>query len=152
MKGDAEAYIAILDFELIAEKSTLEIHAKELPKFPAVTRDLAVIVDKTVPVGDIVNIIEGQKSDILEECALFDIYEGVQAGEGKKSVAYSIKFRAADKTLTDDDVAPVMNKILKELEEKNVIFLDTDSALKSSKTDGRILLEKAIVQMVSEKD
>lgn len=117
-KVDTEAYIAVLDFELIAEKSTLEIHAKELPKFPAVTRDLAVIVDKTVPVGDIVNIIESQKTDILEECALFDIYEGVQAGEGKKSVAYSIKFRAADKTLTDDDVAPVMDKILKELEEK----------------------------------
>ncbi len=117
-KVDTEVYAAIIDFELIVSNHSLSIHAKDLPKFPAVTRDLAVIVDKTVPVGDIVAIIEGQKSDILEECSLFDIYEGVQAGEGKKSVAYSIKFRAADKTLTDDDVAPVMNKILKELEEK----------------------------------
>ena len=117
-KVDTEVYAAILDFELIFSEHSLSIHAKDLPKFPAVTRDLAVIVNKEVPVGDIVAIIEGQNSDILEECALFDIYEGVQAGEGKKSVAYSIKFRAADKTLTDDDVAPVMNKILKELEEK----------------------------------
>lgn len=117
-KIDAEVYVAILDFELIVEKFTFDTHCKDLPKFPAVTRDIAVTVNKSVPVGDIVKIIKGQNADILESCELFDIYEGVQVGKDKKSVAYSITFRASDKTLTDDDVNPVMDKILKDLELK----------------------------------
>ncbi len=117
-KIDAEVYVAILDFELIAEKFTFDTHCKDLPKFPAVTRDIAVTVNKSVPVGEIVKIIKGQNADILESCELFDIYEGVQVGKDKKSVAYSITFRASDKTLTDDDVNPVMDKILKDLELK----------------------------------
>lgn len=117
-KIDTEVYAAVLDFELIAANFTADRHYTALPKFPAVTRDIAVTVDKTVPVGDIVKIIKGQKADILEDCKLFDIYEGAQLGEGKKSVAYSITFRAADRTLTDDDVNPVTDKILKELESK----------------------------------
>ena len=117
-KIDTEVYAAVLDFELIAANFTADRHYTALPKFPAVTRDIAVTVDKTVPVGDIVKIIKGQKADILEDCKLFDIYEGTQLGEGKKSVAYSITFRAADRTLTDDDVNPLTDKILKELESK----------------------------------
>ncbi len=117
-KIDTEVYAAVLDFELIAANFTADRHYTALPKFPAVTRDIAVTVDKTVPVGDIVKIIKGQKSDIIEDCKLFDIYEGAQLGEGKKSVAYSITFRGADRTLTDDDVNPVTDKILKELESK----------------------------------
>lgn len=117
-KIDTEVYAAVLDFELIAANFTTDRHYTALPKFPAVTRDIAVTVDKTVPVGDIVKIIKGQKTDILEDCKLFDIYEGAQLGEGKKSVAYSITFRAADRTLTDDDVNPLTDKILKELESK----------------------------------
>ncbi len=117
-KIDTEVYAAMLDFEVIAELHTSDRHYKALPKFPAVTRDIAVTVDKAVPVGDIVKVIKAQKSDIIEDCRLFDVYEGEQVGEGKKSVAYSITFRAADRTLTDDDVNPVTDKILKELEQK----------------------------------
>ena len=103
---------------VVAKYATADRHYKALPKFPAVTRDIAVIVDKSVAVGDIVKIIKGQKTDILEDCKLFDIYEGAQLGEGKKSVAYSITFRGADRTLTDEDVNPVTENILKELSEK----------------------------------
>ena len=93
-------------------------HYKPLPKFPAVTRDIAVTVNKDVEIGEIVKIIKAQKSEIIEDYKLFDIYEGIQVGHGNKSVAFSITFRGADKTLTDDDVNPVTDKILKELEEK----------------------------------
>lgn len=117
-KIDTEVYAAMLDFEVIAEQYTTDRHYKALPKFPAVTRDIAVTVDKAVPVGDIVKIIKAQKSDIIEDYRLFDVYEGKQVGEGKKSVAYSLTFRAADRTLTDDDVNPVTDKILAELEKK----------------------------------
>ncbi len=117
-KIDTEVYASILDFEVIAAKATDDRQYKALPKFPAVTRDIAVTVDKEVPVGEIVKIIRLQKSGIIEDYKLFDVYEGVQVGEGKKSVAYSITFRSPDKTLTDDDVNPVYDKILKELENK----------------------------------
>lgn len=117
-KIDTEVYVAVLDFEVILDKHTTDRHYTALPKFPAVTRDIAVIVDKEVQVGEIVKIIKAQKSDIIEDYKLFDVYEGVQVGEGKKSVAYSITFRSPDKTLTDDDVNPVYEKILKELENK----------------------------------
>ncbi len=117
-KIDTEVYAAILDFEQIANQFSTEKHYKALPKFPAVTRDIAVTVDKTVPVGDIVKVIKGQKTSIIEDYKLFDIYEGAQLGENKKSVAYSITFRAEDRTLTDEDVNPVMDKILNQLETK----------------------------------
>ncbi len=117
-KIDTEVYAAFISFETVAKYATSDRHYKALPKFPAVTRDIAVTVDKSVAVGDIVKIIKGQKTDILEDCKLFDIYEGAQLSEGKKSVAYSITFRGADRTLTDEDVNPVTEKILKELSEK----------------------------------
>ena len=117
-KIDAEVFAAFIDFEVIAELFDMSKHYKPLPKFPAVTRDIAVTVNKDVEVGEIVKIIKAQKSGIIEDYKLFDIYEGIQVGHGKKSVAFSITFRGADKTLTDDDVNPVTDKILKELEEK----------------------------------
>ncbi len=117
-KIDTEVYAAFIDFEIIAELFDMSKHYVALPKFPAVTRDIAVTVDKAVPVGDIVKIIKAQKSDIIEDYKLFDIYEGAQLGENKKSVAYSITLRGSDRTLTDDDVNPIIEKILKELEEK----------------------------------
>ncbi len=117
-KLDTEVYAAVIDFEALAELADMSRHYAPLPKFPAVTRDIAVTVDKTVEVGQIVKIIEAQGSDIIEDCKLFDIYEGVQVGRDKKSVAYSITFRSAEKTLTDEDVNPVIDRILKQLEEK----------------------------------
>lgn len=117
-KITSEVYAAMLDFEVIAECFSAERHYRALPKFPAVTRDIAVTVDKSVTAGEVVNIIKAQKADIIEDYKLFDIYEGAQVGAGKKSVAYSITFRAADRTLTDEDVTPVTDKILAELESK----------------------------------
>lgn len=117
-KLDTEVYAAVIDFEALAELADMSRHYVPLPKFPAVTRDIAVTVDKSVEVGQIVKIIESQNSNIIEDCKLFDIYEGVQVGRDKKSVAYSITFRSADKTLTDEDVNPIIDRILKQLEEK----------------------------------
>ena len=117
-KIDTEVYAAFISFEKLAELASTELHSRALPRFPAVTRDIAVIVDKKVNAGEIAKIINSQKSGILEECKLFDVYEGAQVGEGKKSMAYSLTFRAADRTLTDGDVDPVTEKILAELESK----------------------------------
>ena len=89
---------------------------KELPKYPAVTRDIAVVLDKEVPQGHVQKLICERGGRILESCTLFDCYEGLQVGPGKKSLAYALSFRAPDRTLTDEDVDKAMKKILNGLE------------------------------------
>lgn len=114
-KINTEIYLAELDFNSVFECSQSKKTYKPLPKFPATTRDIAVVVDESVTVGDIADIFENEINGILESYSLFDIYRGKQLGENKKSVAYSLSFRAEDRTLTDDEVNKVMDKILANL-------------------------------------
>ncbi|MBO7208185.1 MAG: phenylalanine--tRNA ligase subunit beta [Clostridia bacterium] len=111
-------YMVVIDFEAIMENKKTAKSYKQLPKFPAVTRDIAMIVDEEVTVREIEDIIRRTKTNIIESWKLFDVYRSEQIGAGKKSIAYSIVFRSMDKTLTDDDVNPVMDNILNQLSEK----------------------------------
>lgn len=111
-------YIGMIDMEPLVDGALLKPEYKQLPRFPAVSRDIAMLVDDTVLVKQIEQLIRSKAGSILEEVKLFDVYKGKQVPEGKKSVAYSITFRAADKTLTDDEVGRAMGDILKGLSEK----------------------------------
>lgn len=117
-KIGTEVYMAELCFETISEFASFKKSYKALPKFPGTDRDIAVVVDESVTVGSIADIFDSQKSSIIESYELFDVYRGSQLGENKKSVAYSVKFRASDRTLTDDEVNSVMENILSELKTK----------------------------------
>ena len=75
------------------------------------------MADKTVPVAVIEDIIEAEAGKLLEECSLFDLYEGEQIESGKRSVAYNIRFRSGEKTLSDEDINPIMDAIFAKLEE-----------------------------------
>ena len=86
-----------------------------IAKFPAVTRDISMTVRKEINVGQIEEIIEKKGGKLLESFRLFDIYEGAQIKPGYKSVAYSVTFRAKDRTLEDKDVSAIMDKIMKAL-------------------------------------
>jgi len=111
-------FAAVVDFEALISCANTEIKYKRLPKFPAITRDLAMVVDADVPVRAIEDVFRKQKTNIIESFELFDVYQGKQIGEGKKSVAYSLKFRDIDKTLSDNDVNPVMDSIIADLSDK----------------------------------
>ena len=87
-----------------------------MPKFPAVERDFAMLVDKEMPVGNIEKAISSGAGRLLERLELFDVYEGSQIPDGKKSVAYSVWLRSADSTLTDKEIDEVNTKIIKKLE------------------------------------
>ena len=115
---DAPVYVGELDFEAMLKSADADIKFKELPKYPAVTRDIAMLVDRAVPVADIEEVIKKAGGATLETLRLFDVYEGEQIAEGKKSVAYSATFRAADRSLTGEEVQTVFDKILKKLEGK----------------------------------
>jgi phenylalanyl-tRNA synthetase beta chain len=91
---------------------------RPLPKYPSTSRDIALLVAEEVQVGDLETIIRENGGSILEKLQLFDVYRGKQIGEGQKSLAFALTYRASDRTLTEEDVAKVHNKILTELKEK----------------------------------
>lgn len=113
---DTACYIAEIDFDFIVENAVIERKYKPLPKFPAVTRDMALILDENILVQSIEDIISKKGGNIVESFKLFDIYKGAQIEEGKKSVAYSITYRSEHKTLTDKEVDKAHGKILSTLE------------------------------------
>lgn len=108
--------IAVLDMPEIEPFTTYERKYNGIAKYPAVTRDISMVMPKSILVGQVEEVIEKKGGKILESYQLFDIYEGSQIMEGYKSVAYSIVFRAKDKTLEEKDVTEVMNRILKALQ------------------------------------
>ena len=109
-------YIVVIDIPTVTEMASFDKKFTGIAKFPAVTRDISMVMPKELPVGEVEKIIEKRGGKILESYNLFDIYEGSQIKEGFKSVAYSIAFRAKDRTLEDKDITPVMEKIFKDLE------------------------------------
>lgn len=100
---------------MLAEKASFDVKYKGVAKFPAVTRDISLVMKKSVLAGQVEEMIRQGGGKLLENYHLFDIYEGENIGAGEKSLAYSVRFRARDRTLEDKDVTAVMDGILKKL-------------------------------------
>ena len=109
---ETRAYVAVVHLCRLPEFATEIGAVRALPKFPPVTRDIALLMDESVEVGPLMAAIQRAGGRLLEEVSLFDIYRGLQLGLGKKSVAFSLSFRAPDRTLTDAEIATAMDKIL----------------------------------------
>jgi len=116
---DAEFYCAELSFDELMLAKGADPEYAPLPKFPAVTRDIAVVCDEAVTVGALEECIRKGAKGLLKDCALFDIYRGKNLGEGKKSVAFNLILRADDRSLTaeeaDEDVKSILATLEKEL-------------------------------------
>lgn len=112
--GD-RVYYADIDMPYIVEHACFDKKYEGIAKFPTSTRDISLVVGKEVLIGTMENAIIKKGGKLLESCELFDIYEGEQVGEGKKSVAFSLVFRAKDRTLSDTEISEIMDKILAEL-------------------------------------
>ena len=117
--GD-RAIVAVLDLPKVIEMSSFEIKYHGIARFPAVTRDISMLVPKTVLSGQIEDLLWQRGGKLLEEVHLFDIYEGVQVKSGFKSMAYSLQLRAADHTLEEAEINSVMKKIWNGLEHMNI--------------------------------
>ena len=118
MKG--EVYVAVINMDVASMLAKSDVKYTGIAKFPASTRDLALVCDKTEYVGNIEKVIRKNAGKFLESLELFDVYEGEQVGEGKKSVAFSLSFRAQDHTLKDDEVNPAIDKILSALSAQGI--------------------------------
>ncbi len=115
-----KTYVAVLDMPNVVPFATFDRKYEGIAKFPAVSRDISMVVPKNILVGEIEKLIEQRGGKILESYKLFDIYEGSQIKEGFKSVAYSITFRAKDRTLEENDISGAMKKILNGLEQMGI--------------------------------
>ena len=109
-------HVAVLDILNVVKHASFDRKYEGIAKFPAVNRDISMVMPKDILVGQVEEVIEKKGGEYLESYSLFDIYEGSQIKEGFKSVAYSIVFRAKDKTLSEAEITEAMDRILKALE------------------------------------
>lgn len=115
---DKRVYIVELDFNCLFEFINLDRKYTELPRYPSIVRDIAIVVDEDITVGDIEEVINSNGRELIESIELFDIYRGNQIDSGKKSLAFSIRYRSSEKTLKDEEVNQIQKKIIDDLREK----------------------------------
>ncbi len=117
-----KVYVAQMNFDMLYSiKNTLRLY-KQLPKYPALTRDLAFVCDRVMPVLKLEKLMKNAAGKNLEHIELFDVYQGGNIAADKKSVAFSLRLRAADRTLTDDEADSAVKKIIKALAEVNAVL------------------------------
>ena len=121
IKGDV--YVAVLNMDKVVEMADFDIKFVEIAKYPASSRDLALVCDRKIYVGDIEKIIRREAGEYLEKLSLFDVFEdptGEKLDATKKSVAYSLTFRATDHSLSSDEVNAAVDAVLAALKEQNI--------------------------------
>lgn len=111
-------YLAELDLDIVLSRASEKIDFKPLPRFPASDRDLAIVVQEKVLAADVIEVMKENGGELLEKVELFDVYQGSQIAKGHKSMAFSLIFRAEDRTLTDEEVNEIIEKIKTGLSEK----------------------------------
>ncbi|MER2191024.1 MAG: phenylalanine--tRNA ligase subunit beta [Solibacillus sp.] len=114
--GVKETYVAELNLRAILAATTDALVYSVVPRFPVMTRDIALELDRSTPAGEIVSIIRGAGTKLLKDVKVFDVYAGDKMAADKKSVAFSLKYFDAERTLTDEEVVTAHNKVLKALE------------------------------------
>ena len=119
---DTKVYVAEINFDfLFSIKNTQKLY-KHLPKYPALTRDLAFVCDRDKPVLTLEKLMKKAAGKNLEHIELFDVYQGGNIAPDKKSVAFSLRLRAADRTLTDEEADAAVKKIIKALAEEGAVL------------------------------
>ena len=112
--------VAVIDIPSLLDLATFDRKYTGIAKFPAVQRDISMLVKKEITAGQIEEVIEKKGGALLEDVTLFDIYEGAQIMTGYKSMAYSLTLRAKDHTLTDKEITEVMDRILNALRKMDI--------------------------------
>jgi phenylalanyl-tRNA synthetase beta chain len=116
--ADTPILAADLDMDLILDAVPERFDMREVPPYPPVLEDLAIVVDESLPAEQVEAVIRKAGGEMVSNLRLFDVYRGEQAGSGKKSLAYSLTYQAADRTLTDKEVAKVRQQIVSQLDQK----------------------------------
>ena len=113
-----DIYVFELSVDKIMKKKVREIKYKEISKYPSVNKDVAFIVNKDIKSEEIMKILKRVGGRLLESVDVFDLYEGENIDSNKKSLAYSLVFKNNERTLTDEEVTNIFNKMIEEVETK----------------------------------
>lgn len=113
-----EVYIAEIYVDKLVKYGKEDIKYKETSKFPAVERDIAIVIDEDIEVGRIEKVMTKRCKKVLEKLELFDIYRSEKLGQGKKSVAYALTFRSNEKTLNDEEINTTMSYLIEDLQKE----------------------------------
>lgn len=113
-----DVYVLEINLDKLLSKKTGKMKFKEISKYPTIKKDLAVLVDKTIPSEEIAKAIKKAAGSLLTNVEVFDVYEGKNIEENKRSIAYTLSFGKQDRTLTDEEVNDVMNKVIENLKNK----------------------------------
>jgi phenylalanyl-tRNA synthetase beta chain len=111
-----DTYVFEIELDALVSNANFAITYETLPKYPSIARDIAVVVDKSVPVANLIAAVREAGGDWLRSVEVFDVYAGEKIGAGKKSVALSLVYRADDRTLTDDEVNERNQSVIERLE------------------------------------
>ena len=111
-------YVLEINLDKLLSKKTGKMKFKEISKYPTITKDLAILVDKNISSDEIAKAIKKAAGSLLINIEIFDVYEGKNIPEGKRSIAYSLSFGANDRTLTDEEINNIMNKVIDNLQNK----------------------------------
>lgn len=115
---DTKCYCCELMFHIVGDYARTDVRYTPLPRYPSTGRDIALLLDEEIPAGRVEALIRQNGGEILEEVRLFDIYRGEQVDKGKKSLAFTLTYRSREKTLTEEEVAPVHERVLEALKEE----------------------------------
>ncbi len=110
-----KVFVFELDFDRLYERRHPRLLFRSMPKFPSVTRDMALVVDDGLPVREPLDLVMNEREPLLETAGIFDLYRGPQFGEGRKSVGYRLVYRAADRNLTDEEVNGVHGRLVEKV-------------------------------------
>jgi len=109
-------YVLEINLDKLLSKKTGKMKFKEISKFPSISKDLAILIDKNISADEIAKVIKKAAGSLLTNTEIFDVYEGKNIPEGKRSIAYSLSFGANDRTLTDEEINNIMKKVIESLQ------------------------------------
>ena len=113
-----DVYVLEINLDKLLSKKTGKMKFKEISKYPTISKDLAILIDKNISSDEIAKAIKKAAGSLLTNIEIFDVYEGKNIPEGKRSIAYSLSFGANDRTLTDEEINNIMNKVIDNLQNK----------------------------------
>ncbi len=113
-----DVYVLEINLDKLLNKRTGKMKFKEISKYPEISKDLAIVVDKNISADEIAKLIKKAAGALLTKTEIFDVYEGVNIPKNKRSIAYSLSFGTMDRTLTDEEINNIMSKIIENLQNK----------------------------------
>ncbi len=113
-----ETYVFELDLEALLKEEVDDIRYTAIPRFPSITRDIALVVDEHIVAGDLERAIIEAGGELLKDVSIFDVYKGDRLPEGKKSIAFSLRYYDPERTLTDEEVTNVHEQVIKAVEQQ----------------------------------